>query len=194
MQPTNTQVGLSFLVKPESKIHTQTSATYSQAAPQAAMTFVPTSLRYPPLIRCPIHQYAAAMFKILYSYSGWQNANYVLNEVKDPVRTIKIAGPLGLGITSALYIFANVAYFAYAFLSPRITTSPKRHQCSASSKADIVNSGTIVASLFFESVFGTKAQKVLTVFVALRYDYCINQRISGSDLNVHASALGYVPL
>ena len=36
---------------------------------------------------------------------------------------------------------------------------------------DILNSGTIVASLFFESVFGTEAQKVLTVFVALRYDY-----------------------
>ena len=57
------------------------------------------------------------MFKILFSYSGWQNANYVLNEVKDPVRTIKIAGPLGLGITSTLYIFANVAYFAYVHLS-----------------------------------------------------------------------------
>jgi amino acid transporter len=53
------------------------------------------------------------MFKILFSYSGWQNANYVLNEVKNPIRTIKIAGPLGLGITSALYIFANIAYFAY---------------------------------------------------------------------------------
>ncbi|KAH9165615.1 amino acid/polyamine transporter I [Lactarius sanguifluus] len=92
---------------------------------------------------------STAMFKILFSYSGWQNANYVLNEVKNPIRTIKIAGPLGLGITSALYIFANVAYFA------------------ALSKADIVNSETTVASLFFERVFGTKAQKALTVFVAL---------------------------
>jgi amino acid transporter len=64
------------------------------------------------------------MFKVLYSYSGWQNANYVLNEVKDPVRTIKIAGPLGLGITSGLYIFANIAYFAYVDILPRLTTSP----------------------------------------------------------------------
>ena len=53
------------------------------------------------------------MFKVLYAYSGWQNANYVLNEVRDPVRTLKIAGPLGLGITATLYIFANIAYFAY---------------------------------------------------------------------------------
>jgi len=53
------------------------------------------------------------MFAVLFSYYGWQNANYVLNEVRNPVRTLKIAGPLGLGITATLYIFANIAYFAY---------------------------------------------------------------------------------
>ncbi|KAH9038786.1 amino acid transporter [Lactarius pseudohatsudake] len=117
------------------------------------------------------NDYAAAMFKILFSYNGWSNANYVLNEVKNPIRTIKIAGPLGLGITSALYIFANVAYFA------------------ASSKADIVNSDTTVASLFFESVFGTKAQKALTVFVALRYDHRnhFNQRVPDSDPKAYSA-------
>jgi|SRR5712675_1388396 len=53
------------------------------------------------------------MFKVLFAYYGWQNANYVLNDIKNPVRTLKIAGPLGLGITATLYIFANLAYFAY---------------------------------------------------------------------------------
>lgn len=61
-------------------------------------------------------QYATAMFKVLFAYSGWQNVNYVLNDVKNPVRTLKIAGPLGLGITSALYILANISYFAYVDL------------------------------------------------------------------------------
>ena len=50
-------------------------------------------------------------------------------------------------------------------------TSPNRDKYSTSSKADILNSETIVASLFFERVFGTKAQKALTVSVALRYDH-----------------------
>ncbi|KAI0246927.1 amino acid transporter [Lactifluus subvellereus] len=97
------------------------------------------------------NDYATAMFKVLFAYSGWQNVNYVLNDVKDPIRTLKIAGPLGLGITSGLYIFANIAYFA------------------ASSKTAILKSGTTVASLFFKNVFGRHAQKALTVFVALRY-------------------------
>jgi len=95
------------------------------------------------------HDYATAMFAVLFSYYGWQNANYVLNEVRNPVRTLKIAGPLGLGITATLYIFANIAYFA------------------ASSKTDILESDTTVASLFFENVFGVQAQSALTVFVAL---------------------------
>lgn len=95
------------------------------------------------------HDYATAMFAVLFTYYGWQNSNYVLNEVRNPVRTLKIAGPLGLGITATLYIFANIAYFA------------------ASSKTDILESDTTVASLFFENVFGVQAQRVLTVFVAL---------------------------
>jgi len=57
-------------------------------------------------------QYSTALFKVLNAYAGWANINYVLNEVKNPVRTLKIAGPLGLGICAILYIFANISYFA----------------------------------------------------------------------------------
>ncbi|KAJ6582791.1 high affinity methionine permease [Mycena sp. CBHHK59/15] len=91
------------------------------------------------------NDYATATFKVLFAYSGWSNVNYVLNDVKNPVRTLKIAGPLGLGICAALYILANVAYFA------------------AASKADIVKSSVTVASLFFKNVFGVKAEKALSI-------------------------------
>ncbi|KZS96537.1 high affinity methionine permease [Sistotremastrum niveocremeum HHB9708] len=95
------------------------------------------------------NDYATATFKVLFAYAGWSNVNYVLNEVRDPIRTLKIAGPLGLAICALLYLLANVAYFA------------------ASSKHDILKSGVTVASLFFRNVFGEQAQKALTVFVAL---------------------------
>jgi len=95
------------------------------------------------------NDYATATFKVLFAYSGWSNVNYVLNDVKNPVRTLKIAGPLGLGICAALYLLANVAYFA------------------AATKADIIKSSVTVASLFFKNVFGVKAEKALSVFVAL---------------------------
>ncbi|EMD32253.1 hypothetical protein CERSUDRAFT_88248 [Gelatoporia subvermispora B] len=93
--------------------------------------------------------YATATFKVLNAYAGWSNVNYVMNNVKDPVRTLKIAGPLGLGICAVMYLLANVAYFA------------------AATKQQIDSSGVTVASLFFGNVFGAQAQKALTVFVAL---------------------------
>ncbi|KZO94863.1 amino acid transporter [Calocera viscosa TUFC12733] len=95
------------------------------------------------------NDYATALFKVLNAYAGWSNVNYVLNNVKDPVRTLKIAGPLGLGLCFAFYLFANIAYFA------------------AATPAQIKASGVTVASLFFGNVFGTQAQKALSVFVAL---------------------------
>ncbi|KAL9093855.1 MAG: hypothetical protein Q9165_003778 [Trypethelium subeluteriae] len=93
--------------------------------------------------------YATALFKVLNSYAGWSNAAYVLNEVKRPVHTLKIAGPLGLGICGVLYLLANVSYFAAA--------TPKQ----------VAASKNTVASVFFGEVYGKTAQQVLSVFVAL---------------------------
>ncbi|KAG9318049.1 amino acid transporter [Chiua virens] len=93
--------------------------------------------------------YATATFKVLNAYAGWSNVNYVLNNVRNPVRTLKIAGPLGLGICAALYLLANIAYF------------------SAATKAEIKSSGVTVAALFFKNVFGTVAERALSVFIAL---------------------------
>ncbi|KAF4625189.1 hypothetical protein G7Y89_g12982 [Cudoniella acicularis] len=93
--------------------------------------------------------YATALFKVINSYSGWNNAAYVLNEVKHPVRTLKIAGPLGLGTCALLFLLANVAYFA------------------AATPHEIATSGTTVASYFIGKVFGHTAKRVISVFIAL---------------------------
>ncbi|KAG2067150.1 hypothetical protein BDR04DRAFT_1233513 [Suillus decipiens] len=73
-----------------------------------------------------------------------------MNNVRNPVRTLKIAGPLGLGICAALYLLENVAYF------------------SAATKTEIENTGVTVAALFFGNVFGSAAERALAVFIALR--------------------------
>lgn len=95
------------------------------------------------------YAYATALFKVLNSYTGWSNAAYVLNEVKNPVRTLKIAGPLGLGTCGVLYLLANVAYF------------------SAGTPKEVAASSVTVASFFVKTVFGHTAQVVISVFVAL---------------------------
>ncbi|EIW78151.1 amino acid transporter [Coniophora puteana RWD-64-598 SS2] len=95
------------------------------------------------------NDYATAMLKILNSYTGWSNVNYVMNNVKNPVRTLSIAGPLGLGICAVLYMLANIAYF------------------SAATKEEIENGGVTIAALFFGKVFGDNAERALAVFAGL---------------------------
>jgi amino acid transporter len=107
--------------------------------------------------------YATALFKVINSYAGyvhtrtldemvnfqtdqearWSNASYVLNEVQNPVRTLKIAGPLGLLICGILYILANVSYYA------------------AATPAEVAASGNTVAAFFMGRVFGHAAQQAL---------------------------------
>jgi amino acid transporter len=93
--------------------------------------------------------WANALFDVLDSYAGWSNASYVLNEVRNPVRTLKIAGPLGLGICALFYMLANVAYFAAATLE------------------EVEKSGETIASLFMFKVFGESGSKAISVLIAI---------------------------
>jgi amino acid transporter len=90
------------------------------------------------------------LLSIIYSYKGWENANYVIGELKHPRKTLSIAAPLAIGGVTILYVLANVAYFA------------------AIPKKDLATSEVLVAALFFKNVFGdTAGGRSLPVFVAL---------------------------
>ncbi|KAJ5389715.1 uncharacterized protein N7496_000783 [Penicillium cataractarum] len=90
-----------------------------------------------------------ALYNVIWSFIGYSNANYALSETKNPVRTLKIAAPLAIGSVGILYMFVNIAYFA------------------AVSKEEMLESGTVVAAVFFGNMFGKQAEKVMSVFVAL---------------------------
>ena len=60
-------------------------------------------------------------------FAGYSAANYVLSEVRDPVRTVKRANPIALAFVVVTYLLANVAYFG------------------AVSRGDILDSGRITA-------------------------------------------------
>ncbi|KAF8150647.1 high affinity methionine permease [Crassisporium funariophilum] len=93
---------------------------------------------------------ATALVKVNFAYSGFENAFAVLNEVKDPVKTLKRYAPISLTLVFVLYFFANIAYFA------------------AIPKESIRTSQELTASLFFTAVFGnSKAVTALSALVAV---------------------------
>ncbi|KAH7094392.1 high-affinity methionine permease [Paraphoma chrysanthemicola] len=90
-----------------------------------------------------------ALYNVIWSYIGYSNANYALSETKNPVRTLKIAAPTALITVAVLYMFVNIAYFA------------------AVPAEEIISSKRLVAASLFRNVFGPRAERALSVFVAL---------------------------
>jgi APA family basic amino acid/polyamine antiporter len=58
-------------------------------------------------------QFAMSLFFIYVSYSGWNAATYVAEELRQPSRTLPIALALGTGLVALLYVGLNVI-FIYA--------------------------------------------------------------------------------
>ena len=95
------------------------------------------------------------------SFVGYASINAVLSEVRDPVRTIRLAAPLAMISVTAVYFFINISYYAVV------------------SKRDILESQRIVASvkkntgylfipfikqfyraLYFRNLFGPTTERV----------------------------------
>ncbi|KAJ7207435.1 high affinity methionine permease [Mycena pura] len=93
---------------------------------------------------------ANALVKINFAFSGYTNSINLINEIENPVATVRSASSAALGLVSVLYVLANVAYFA------------------AVPAATIKTSGTLVAGLFFTNVFGRHAgARVFPALVSL---------------------------
>lgn len=90
-----------------------------------------------------------ALYNVIWSYIGYSNANYALAETKNPVRTLRVSAPLALAAISVLYMLVNVAYFA------------------AVPREEILESQRLVAASLFRNVMGPRAERALSVFVAL---------------------------
>jgi amino acid transporter len=71
--------------------------------------------------------YSIALLQVLYSYSGWENANYVghagvgqrgwmtnrpqvLTEVRNAPKTLRKAAPISISAVTILYVLANISY------------------------------------------------------------------------------------
>jgi APA family basic amino acid/polyamine antiporter len=54
--------------------------------------------------------FAAALIPILFAYGGWQNANYVAEEMRDPRRHLPLSLIAGTLTVVAIYVLVNIAY------------------------------------------------------------------------------------
>ncbi|KAK4049712.1 hypothetical protein OIV83_003987 [Microbotryomycetes sp. JL201] len=89
------------------------------------------------------------LYSVIWSFIGYSNVFYALSEVRNPIRTVKIAAPLALGAVALLYMLVNIAYFA------------------AVPKDRILDSNRLLAAEFFTAMFGNSAGRAVSVLIAL---------------------------
>ena len=54
--------------------------------------------------------FGAALIPILFSYGGWQNANYIAEEIENPERNLPRSLIAGVIVVALVYVLVNVAY------------------------------------------------------------------------------------
>ncbi|KAL2825071.1 amino acid/polyamine transporter I [Aspergillus cavernicola] len=96
-----------------------------------------------------VSHYTNALFKILATYQGWSNAAYVLDEVQNPRKVLKIAGIVGVGTVGVLYTLTNISYF--------IVATPE----------EISKTGVTVVALLIGKVFGETMLWLTAILAAL---------------------------
>ncbi len=54
--------------------------------------------------------FGAALIAVMFSYGGWQNANFVAEEIKNPKRNLPLSIVVGTAIVVAIYVSVNYVY------------------------------------------------------------------------------------
>lgn len=97
-----------------------------------------------------VTSFTSATIRATYAFSGWNTVHNVTNEIKNPNRTFKIAGPTSLILTTVSYVLINLAY---------LLSIPEK---------EFLESGTLVGARYFQTLFGEGwGQKILVFSVAL---------------------------
>ncbi|CAK8682350.1 unnamed protein product [Clavelina lepadiformis] len=66
---------------------------------------------------------ALGFYSGLWSYDGWNQLNFVTEEIKNPVKNFPIAILIGIPMVTVLYILVNIAYFTVMTPSEIIASS-----------------------------------------------------------------------
>jgi amino acid transporter len=119
----------------------------------------------------------SSFFKVSFAYSGYDNLNSVMDEVQNPIRTLKTAAPAAMLTIFAFYLLLNISYFVVVPLE------------------DIKNSGELVAALFFERLLGHGlGERILPILIALSAAGAVMVTVfSQSRINQEIARQGFLP-
>lgn len=115
---------------------------------RGSMAFLTSSFLPHSAMSANVASFGVALVAVLWAYDGWHMASFTAGEIRDPGRTLPRGLLLGTGLTTVIYLLANVAY--YAVLTPNAIRATDR-----------------VAALAVQSVLGPRAGLFISILIII---------------------------
>jgi basic amino acid/polyamine antiporter, APA family len=137
-----------------------------------------------------VSAFVAALFPIMFAYGGWQNLNFVAEEVVNPLRNLPRAILIGVALVIVVYLSANLAYLRLLSASGlALTRTP------AADAAAVVWGETgarLMSVVILVSLFGYLNLALMTaprVFYAMAADGLFFRAVGRVSPRFHAPAV-----
>ena len=120
----------------------------------------------------------AGLVPAMFAYGGWQNLNYVAEEVREPLRNLPRAILIGVLCVIAVYIAANVAY-VHVLSAPGLAATPTP-AAEVASRLVGENGARVLSLLIVISTFGFMNLALMApprVYYAMAADGVFFQRV-----------------
>lgn len=106
--------------------------------------------------------FGVSLVYVTYSYTGWNAAVYILDEIKNPKRNVPLAILLGTGIVMLVYLLIN---FVFLYTSPM----------------EEMKNQTDVAAIAAKNIFGESGAKIISGLIAFGLVSTISSMIVSSS-------------
>ncbi len=157
----------------------------------------PYPLLHPVLDRAPsldlVTAIGAAMVPVLFAFGGWQTANFIATEIKDPQRNLSRA--LVMGVTGVIVLYLGVNFVcvralgAEGLAASTVPASAVMHMALGNTGARLIALGIAVSTLGFLS------QSILTaprVYFAMASDGLFFKAVARVNKKSHVPVLAIV--
>jgi basic amino acid/polyamine antiporter, APA family len=151
-----------------------------------------SGLVFQPLVPPQLHgaglvsAFFAGLVPAMFAYGGWQNSNFLVEEMRDPERNLPRAILVGVAIVIIVYIAANVAY-VHVLTAPGLAAS----RTPAAQLAIAIAgkpAGDVVSGLVIVSTFGFLNLALMTaprVYYAMAQDRLFFKSVAWTSRRTH---------
>jgi APA family basic amino acid/polyamine antiporter len=158
-----------------------------------------SGITFDPLVPPQLHgagllsAFLAGLVPAMFAYGGWQNSNFVVEEMRDPERNLPRAILIGVAIVITVYVGINIAY-VHVLSAPALAAT---HTPAAALATDVLgpHGADLVSALITISTFGFLNLALMTaprVYYAMAKDGLFFASVARTSPRTHVPVAAIV--